>query len=65
MSASTVSWTCAKQRVCVPSPKTVSGWPLTAWRAKRGSTIPYLPVWRGPTVLNRRTTMFSAPSSWW
>ena len=39
--ASTVSCTCAKQRVCVPSPKTVSGPPAHAWRAKRGRTMPY------------------------
>ena len=39
-SAPTVSLTWQKQRDCVPSPKTVSGWPASAARTKLGSTMP-------------------------
>ena len=28
-------------------------------------TIPYWPLWRGPTVLNSRTITQSSPRSWW
>jgi hypothetical protein len=45
-----------KQRDWVPSPYTVIGWPASAWRTKFGITMPYMPVWRGPTVLKRRAT---------
>ena len=44
-------------RDCVPSPKTVIGSPASAWRTKFGITMPYCPVWRGPTVLKKRTMM--------
>jgi hypothetical protein len=32
---------------------------------KRGITIPYCPLWRGPTVLKSRTTTASRPRSRW
>jgi len=35
--------------------KTVPVRPATAASTNRGSTIPYIPICRGPTVLNRRT----------
>ena len=44
-----------KLRDCVPSPNTVIGSPASAWRTKVGTTIPYWPVCRGPTVLKNRT----------
>src|SRR5688572_9833971 len=53
--ASTTSPTYVKLRVCVPSPNTVIGWLASACLTNVGSTMPYCPVWRGPTVLNRRT----------
>ena len=28
-------------------------------------TMPYCPLWRGPTVLNSRTITQSSPRSWW
>src|SRR6267142_5095199 len=56
-SAPTTSLTCVKARDCVPSPKTVIGSPASACRTKLGMTIPYWPVWRGPTVLKKRTTI--------
>ena len=46
-----------KLRGCVPSPKTVIGWPASACRTNVGITMPYWPVWRGPTVLKSRTTI--------
>ena len=57
ISAPTTSATWVKARDCVPSPNTVIGSPASAWRTKFGMTIPYCPVWRGPTVLKKRTMM--------
>src|SRR6266849_3579358 len=53
--APTTSVTCVKERDCLPSPNTVIGSPARAWRTKLGITMPYWPVWRGPTVLKNRT----------
>ena len=41
----------------------ILGSPFNAWRTNRGSTIPNSPVWRGPTQLNRRTTIDGRPRS--
>ena len=54
-SARIVSCTWQKQRVCVPSPWISSGAPGERRRTKRGTTMPYCPLWRGPTVLKSRT----------
>src|SRR5438034_1509877 len=55
ITALTASPTHVKQRDCLPSPNTVIGRPLSACWTKLGTTIPYCPVWRGPTVLKNRT----------
>ena len=47
----------------VPSPKISSGSPASARSTKRGTTIPYWPDWRGPTVLKRRAMMQSRSRS--
>src|SRR5262245_10729369 len=60
MSASTTSPTYVKLRVCLPSPNTVIGCPASACLTKVGSTIPYCPVCRGPTVLNSRTMIIGS-----
>ncbi len=54
-SARTTSPTSVKQRVWRPSPWIVIGRPVSACLTNVGTTIPYWPVWRGPTVLNSRT----------
>jgi D-alanine-D-alanine ligase len=46
-------------------PYTGSGVPALACAMNFGSTMPYFPVWRGPTVLNRRTTAIGRPRSRW
>ena len=63
--ASTVSVTWPKQRDCWPLPNTRSGSPALAASTKRGSTIPYRPVCRGPTVLKIRATMTGNWRSAW
>ncbi len=60
-----MSCTWQKQRVCVPSPWISSGRPASAADTKVGMTMPYCPLWRGPTVLNSRTITQSSPRSWW
>ena len=59
------SATWQKQRVWVPSPWISIGSPASARSTIRGITIPYCPLCRGPTVLNRRTITQSRPRSWW
>jgi hypothetical protein len=44
-------------RDCVPSPNTVIGSFASACRTKVGTTMPYCPVCRGPTVLKKRITI--------
>ncbi len=65
LSARIVSETWQNERVCVPSPCTSIGSPASALRTKRGITIPYWPLCRGPTVLNRRAMTQSRLRSWW
>ncbi len=62
-SARIVSETWQNERVCVPSPWISSGPPESACCTKRGITIPYWPLWRGPTVLKRRAMTQSRPRS--
>ncbi len=64
-SARIVSETWQKQRVCVPSPWISSGGRRRHSLTKLGTTIPYWPLWRGPTVLKRRAITQSSPRSWW
>ena len=60
-----VSATWQKHRVCLPSPWISSGSSFSAFWTKRGMTIPYWPLCRGPTVLKSRTITQSRSRSWW
>jgi hypothetical protein len=43
----------------------VIGTPSSACRTKRGTTMPYRPVWRGPIVLKNRRMVTGNWYSWW
>ena len=58
--ARTMSLTSAKQRDWRPSPWMVIGRPVSACLMNVGTTMPYWPVCRGPTVLNKRTITVGA-----
>ena len=55
--ASMASWMWPKVRDWEPSPWMVSGWFSLAAFTNLGSTMPYAPVWRGPTVLKKRSVV--------
>ena len=64
LSARIVSCTWQNERVCVPSPWISRGSPASARPTKRGMTIPYWPLRRGPTVLKRRAMAAVEVRSW-
>jgi hypothetical protein len=47
------------ERVWLPSPATVIGWPVSAWLAKAGIARPSFGRMRGPCVLKIRTIAVS------
>ena len=63
--ARTASCTCVKTRTWPPSPYTCSGWPASAQSTKRGMTMPYAPLCRGPTVLKKRPMTTGSPLLRW